>query len=272
MEITKLGNKVGYSSQYDPTQLEFIPRAPRRKDYTAPMYGVDIWTCYEVSFLTMEGVPQFHVLRIVNPANSENIFESKSLKLYLNSFNNTRFENLSDVIERIKLDLSISVGATVDVVELKTFCYIDNIVGIDFLSLGMTMNEYKYNPNLLEASIWKSSDICKVTFSSDLLKTNCEITNQPDWATVIVSYWSKKELDQKSFLKYIVSYRDHQEFHEPTCERIYNDLYKLLEPEFLTVVCQYTRRGGIDINPIRTTDPTLILKQLPFTLPKRLHQ
>ncbi len=268
-EITKLGSKVNYSSHYDPSELEVFPRAPRRKDYTAPMYGIDIWTCYEVSFLKENGVPEYHVLRIANFADSENIFESKSLKLYLNSFNNTKFKGIREVISLIKRDLSERVGHSVEVTEIKIFVSDSFERVIDKELNEDEVKDYSYNSNLLEYEEVPFKD----KFKTNLLRSNCEITNQPDWGVVIVSYEGPRKLNLSSFLKYIISYRNHQEFHEPTCERIYNDLYNLLQPELLTVICQYTRRGGIDINPIRSNIP---LEDngvnFLFYLPKRLQQ
>lgn len=270
MEITKLGQKVEYSSQYDPSQLEFIPRATRRVGYTAPMFGGDIWTCYEVSFLKPNGAPEYHVLRLFNPADSEFIFESKSLKLYLNSFNNTKFESLDHVLDTIQEDLSRGVSKIVSICKMDGFSIKDdNIQNIDYLASDLVIDTYNYTPTLLKASVtgWSNE-----RFSSNLLRSNCEVTGQPDFASISVKYTGSKGLDIYSFLKYIISFRNHQEFHEPTCERIYNDLYNLLEPTFLEIICQYTRRGGIDINPIRSTTSTYSYRDELEKLPKKLQQ
>lgn len=254
MEITKLGHRVDYKSNYDPTQLEFFPRSTRRVDYVAPMNGGDIWTCFEVSFLDSKGVPEYHILRILNPASSENIFESKSLKLYLNSFNNTKFSGIEEVIYLIQKDLSEGTKGQVLVRRVNQFDSPSGIIQFNIDSYSKKIEsgvEYTYNPKLLKAE--PSETKIRRIISSNLLRSNCEVTGQPDWGNVTVSYISGSLLDIVSFLRYIISFRNHQEFHEPTCERIYNDLFVLLQPEDLTVVCQYTRRGGIDINPIRTT-------------------
>ena len=264
----KLGKRVEYSDQYDPNQLDFFPRSVRRKGYTSQMYGGDIWTCYEVSYLLLNGCPQNLVLRILNPADSQNIFESKSLKLYLNSFNNTKFRDQDEVLQIITGDLSDGVDKVVEVSIIDKFKRPTAIPNIDYLANVTECGIYHYDSTLLERSREKSS----TGLQSNLLRSNCEITNQPDWANIQVIYSSNFKLNEVSFLRYIVSFRNHQEFHEPTCERIYNDLYKMLEPIELTVICQYTRRGGIDINPVRTNLKDFKINKLILDLPKLLQQ
>lgn len=275
-ENITLGKKVTYKDQYDPSILFPINREERRKDYTK-MYGADVWTCFEVSYLLQSGLPQFMVLRIVNPADSVNIFESKSLKLYLNSFNNTKFNSKEQVIETIKKDLDKLTGGDVTVVEMKTFLQ-NEPVPAQLLENQVELSDqeftYNYDPTLLK--VIEVSEIVEESFVSNLLRSNCEITNQPDWARIQITYRGKKQIDKESLLRYIVSYRKHQEFHEPTCERIYQDLFKILEPETLAVQCNYTRRGGIDINPIRSSHPLSDLhvtdKQLAQMIEKTLQQ
>lgn len=268
-EITKLGLRVDYSSQYDPSQIETFLRSSRRTESKNPIYGGDIWTCFEVSFLRENGCPDFHVLRIMNPITSDSIFESKSLKLYLNSFNNTKFSGIDEVIETIETDLSQRVGGKVIVRKVDRFNEVDESLNCDFFRREIETDIYTYSPELLQVS----EGVGMGSFSSNLLRSNCEITNQPDWANISVSYLSENYiLNIPSFLKYIISFRNHQEFHEPTCERIYNDLYNILQPKGLTVICQYTRRGGIDINPIRTNQSDFNLEKLILELPKQLQQ
>lgn len=250
-----LGKKVTYKDQYDPSILFPINREERRHDYTK-MYGADVWTCFEVSYLLQSGLPQFMVIRIVNPADSINIFESKSLKLYLNSFNNTKFDSKKQVIDTIKKDLDELTGGNVTVTEMCNFVtptFTNNSNWLLENQVQCTDQEFTYNydPSLLKVVDEKADEV----LVSNLLRSNCEITNQPDWARIVIMYKGKKAIDKESLLRYIVSYRKHQEFHEPTCERIYQDLYKILEPEYLYVQCNYTRRGGIDINPIRCSKP-----------------
>lgn len=275
-ENITLGKKVTYKDQYDPSILFPINRDERRKNYTK-MYGADIWTCFEVSYLLQSGLPQFMVLRIVNPADSTNIFESKSLKLYLNSFNNTKFDSKEQVIETIKRDLDKLTGGDITVVEIKEFMQSEP-ESEDLLENQVQLSDqeftYNYDPTLLKVTEVKE----KITehIISNLLRSNCEITNQPDWARIQIVYTGNKQIDKESLLRYIVSYRKHQEFHEPTCERIYQDLYKILEPENLCVQCNYTRRGGIDINPVRVSNPFTIFNldnnKLAYGVEKTLQQ
>lgn len=262
-----LGKKVTYKDQYDSSILFPINREERRNGYVK-MYGKDVWTCFEVSYLLPSGLPQFCVLRITNPADSVNIFESKSLKLYLNSFNNTVFENEEVVLQTIKRDLDNLTGGNCTVEKVNSFpeaeedvTFVENQIG------NITIDCYEYNPELLEIES-NENDTIEYVYKSNLLRSNCEITNQPDWGTITIRVRSKKLLSKESFLKYIVSYRKHQEFHEPTCERIFQDLNNILEPEYLTVLCQYTRRGGIDINPFRS----LTEEYLEPTFNKTIHQ
>lgn len=281
--LTKLGSNTEYKDQYDSSLLELISRAPRRESYKAPMIGVDIWTCFEVSFLLPTGIPVFMVLRIFNSADSKYIFESKSLKLYLNSFNNTVFNSKQEVIKVIEGDLKKIVEGEVKVLEMLGFpnSLYDNSISIENMleCQNIEISSYTYSKQVLETFPNRISDknTMKLTSSSislhsDLLRSNCEITNQPDWGRVYIKYTPNDLLVKyDSLLKYIVSYRNHQEFHEPTCERIYNDLFELLQPKELTVVCQYTRRGGIDINPIRSTNMREV-EELERGLPKLLQQ
>lgn len=264
----KLGQKVEYKDQYDPDQLNFFPRAPRRVGYTDQMYGGDIWTCYELSYLLTNGCPQSSVLRILNPADSQNIFESKSLKLYLNSFNNTKFRDQDEVLQTIVRDLSEGAGGEVEVSIIDKFKRPVAIPSIDYLAHIIDTDIYHYDPTLLGRLKQKTS----TSIQCNLLRSNCEVTGQPDWANIQVIYSSEFKLYEPSFLKYIISFRNHQEFHEPTCERIYNNLYKILEPTELTVICQYTRRGGIDINPVRTNLKDFKINKLILDLPKLLQQ
>lgn len=254
LENWTLGNNgTEYKSTYDKSLLVPIPRAERRKGYTQ-MYGIDVWTAFEFSFLLPTGLPAYKVLRIYNDCNSTNIFESKSLKLYLNSYNNTTFDSVDAAVQQIETDLTELTGMKVKV-EVKSL-FKDSDRNLDpVLENHYTdckIDTYVYDANLLQVEENKNGS-SRVSMQSNLLRSNCEITNQPDWANIHISYIPNKvHVNPESLLKYIVSYRNHQEFHEPTCERIFQDLLKLLDPQDLTVICQYTRRGGIDINPIRT--------------------
>lgn len=260
-----LGKTTNYNDQYTTRDLYPINREERRKNYTK-MYGFDIWTVYEFSFLLPSGLPQFHVLRITNLVDSKNIFESKGLKLYLNSFNNSIFDNLNHALSVVEKDLNelTKSGVKIEVVtEFPHDIYRDSSIDLDDEFFDQ-IDVYDYDSNLLK--VINQSGVEEKLISS-LLRSNCEVTGQPDWGRVFIQYKGDKKIDHSSLLKYIVSYRRHKEFHEPTCERIYQDLYNILDPEFLLVICQYTRRGGIDINPVRCNIPITGIQ-----LPKIIHQ
>lgn len=263
-------NQTQYKDQYDPSLLERIERAPRRQGYVK-MYGFDVWTAYEFSFLSSTGLPRYKVIRIITDCENPFIFESKSLKLYLNSFNNTMFDFDEQAIEVVERDLCEVAGGRVMVVEIKEFndgraIYNNRCVE---LQSGRNITTYQLNKSLL-----KTFDLdyqLTQSFYTDLLRSNCEITNQPDWGRCFVNLVADKQgLISDSVLEYIVSYRNHQEFHEPTCERIFQDILEVTQPIQLMVICQYTRRGGIDINPIRSLKP--IDRSICFDLPKLLQQ
>ena len=253
-----LGEKVSYSRHYDPDVLVAIPRKERRKEFKYPMFGSDSWNCYEVSYLRPNGLPVYRMLTIEVDCNNENIFESKSLKLYLNSFNGEKIESDDKFLKIVKEDLENLTKGKVDLqwIDCPSFYIEAPCVEDDFQDLEITT--YEYDKSLLKAV--NCEEGAKEFLATDLLRTNCEITNQPDWAHLEVTYKAKKRLDKEAFLRYVVSYRTHQEFHEPSCERIYQDIYEILQPEELTVGCYYTRRGGIDINPFRASSQELLDK------------
>ncbi len=264
-----LGNNTQYKDQYDPSLLERIERVSRRKDYTQ-MYGYDVWTAYEFSFLLTNGLPVYKVIRIFTDCNNPYIFESKSLKLYLNSLNNTKFDVPDQALYLVQKDLSTIAGGRVRAVEINQFMD-EKIYSKSSKISPSEENEYTYHYNPTVLKTVKYPHQTTQTFYTDLLRSNCEITNQPDWGRCYVSIITDKKLiDKNTFLQYIISYRNHQEFHEPTCERIFQDLLKVLDPIQLMVICQYTRRGGIDINPIRSLKP--IGEEICFDLPKLLQQ
>lgn len=263
-------NQTQYKDQYDPYLLERIERAPRRQGYVK-MYGFDVWTAYEFSFLSSTGLPRYKVIRIITDCENPYIFESKSLKLYLNSFNNTIFDFDEQGIEAVEKDLCEVAGGRVTVVEVKEFGDGRPIYNsrCEELQSNKIFDTYQSDKSLL-----KTLDLnyqLTQSFYTDLLRSNCEITNQPDWGRCFVNLVAdKKAIDKESLLEYIVSYRNHQEFHEPTCERIFQDIFQATSCIQLMVTCQYTRRGGIDINPIRSLKP--IDRSICFDLPKLLQQ
>ncbi len=271
-----LGKETEYKFTYDNTLLVPIDREERRTEFKYPMVGGDIWTAFEVSFLGKNGLPEFHVLRFLNPADSTNIFESKSFKLYLNSFNNTKFESLEEVIKILKKDLKKLTKSSVKIKKITGFKKITPLIQKATVLeevCSPVVEEYTYNKNLL--SVFSSEENVTCSYLSNLLRSNCEITNQPDFSTIQIVYKTdKKNISEETLLKYIVSYRNHQEFHEPTCERIFQDLFTVLEPKELLVICQYTRRGGIDINPVRSSSEGWLKANMKnmFSLSKTIHQ
>ena len=273
--LKSLGTNTTYRDKYDPSQLEGFPREVRRRGKLAPMNGADIWTAFEVSFLLPRGLPCYLVLRIFNSADSKNIFESKSLKLYLNSFNNTVLASKDLLVRTIERDLTLVAGGRVLVEEVKVFTentLYKNSRNLEEFLGQIEISEYDYNSGLLKTKPSKEDRLVPVELHSDLLRSNCEITNQPDWGRIYIKYIpGKVEVTYESLLRYIVSIRTHQAFHEPTVESIYNDLFRILEPKKLLVLGQYTRRGGIDINPCRYTHKDLLPIDL-LCLPKLIQQ
>ena len=252
-----LGHQTQYVSHYDPGLLFPIARASSRAQLGVvgqlPFHGVDIWTGYELSWLNTRGKPQVAVAVFQIPCESPFIIESKSFKLYLNSFNQTRFENLAQVQAFLEKDLSAVAGArvTVDLQSLQ-----DSPLRIDTSMEAVCLDEldidvdaYHPNPDLLSVG---NLGLVSERLSSHLLKSNCPVTGQPDWATVIIEYTGHK-IDHDNLLRYIISFREHQDFHEHCVERIFMDLMNRCAPEFLTVYARYTRRGGLDINPFRAS-------------------
>lgn len=257
---TPLGKKTDYVSVYTPSLLCAIPRSDNRKTLNLaedplPFRGMDVWTAYELSWLDTHGKPHVAVGEFLIPCTSPFMVESKSLKLYLNSFNQTRFNNNAEVARTIESDLSTAVGAPVLVNILPLAKAVHSGLGhfaaenID--GLEIEVNEYFVNPELLQTDA--AAPIVFESVYSDVFKSNCPVTGQPDWASVMVSYRGRP-IDRAGLLKYFISFRDHQDFHENCVERMFMDIFNRCEPESLTVVARYTRRGGLDINPWRSTD------------------
>ncbi|WP_396586838.1 NADPH-dependent 7-cyano-7-deazaguanine reductase QueF [Bermanella sp. R86510] len=257
-----LGKETEYKSQYDASLIYPIERAANRekltmptelKDTSLPFYGIDVWTGYEISWLNPQGKPQVAIAEFVIPCESSHIVESKSFKLYLNSFNNTRFEQAEMVRVRMQHDLSAGFGADIDIRFFNVGSY-----DLSHPDLGdciddedVNIEHYTPAPELLKHA---SGEEVTQRLHSHLLKSNCPVTNQPDWATVIIDYRGTP-LDRQALLKYIISYREHDDFHEHCVEQIFCDLLNLGGFEYLTVTARYTRRGGLDINPSRSTHP-----------------
>lgn len=252
-----LGKTTEYKDQYDPSLLQPVPRSLNRDDLalgdSLPFTGYDIWTLYELSWLNSKGLPQVAIGEVRLPASSPNLIESKSFKLYLNSFNQTRFESWQRVADQLQQDLSNCAGADVDVTIQPLTDFDDqqivNFSGQCIDEQDIEIDSFDFNPAYLEGAA--EGEIVKEELHSHLLKSNCLITSQPDWGSVRISY-KGKQINREKLLRYIVSFRNHNEFHEQCVERIFTDIMKYCQPELLTVYARYTRRGGLDINPYRT--------------------
>lgn len=253
-----LGKQTEYISVYNPSLLCPIPRQQSRRELgikseALPFRGVDIWTAYEVSWLDGNGKPEVAVAEFEVPATSPSIIESKSFKLYLNSFNQTAFSSAYDVARTMESDLTTSAGAPV-MVTLKTLAQatqdgVGHFTGECIDQEPVRIECYSPSPDLL--TLMQPEKVVTETLYSDLLKSNCPVTGQPDWASVFIQYRGP-QIDRASLLKYIISFREHQDFHEHCAERMFLDLQRCCNPEELTVYARYTRRGGLDINPYRT--------------------
>ncbi|WP_339052110.1 NADPH-dependent 7-cyano-7-deazaguanine reductase QueF [Candidatus Lariskella endosymbiont of Epinotia ramella] len=257
--------KPVYLSSYNRDLLYRIPRAPRRvalgiESTVLPFHGIDIWNAYELSWLNMKGKPEVRILEFRYPASSEFILESKSLKLYLNSFHCTNFKDQDEVISIIKNDLSLAlcVDIVVSLSKLNTNIAFSNFCGTCLDDIDVACNAKCVTPDYLSIS---EEEQCMETIYSHLLKSNCYITNQPDFGSIQIAYNGKK-INHKGLLQYLISYRNHSEFHEQCIERIFMDIMKYCKPKSLTIYARYTRRGGIDINPFRSTESNTNISNL----------
>ncbi len=259
-EESQLGKSSAYIDQYDASLLFPIPRVVKRAEIglgeTLPFMGADMWTVFELSWLNLRGKPQVALAHITVPCESPNIVESKSFKLYLNSFNNTRFADAREVRERIRADLNAAVGAGVGVKTLGPELFdqepVHELDGMNLDRLDVECQHYTPAPELLFAD--HEEPPVSETLVSNLLKSNCLVTGQPDWGSVQIRY-EGAPIDQEGLLQYIVSFRNHNEFHEQCVERIFMDIWTRCSPARLSVYARYTRRGGLDINPFRTSHP-----------------
>ena len=263
-ETSLLGKVATYVDRYDAALLYPLPRAAQRALIGVaerPVFlGADLWTAYELSWLNTRGKPQVALGRFVVPCESTHLVESKSLKLYLNSFNNTVFADIDAVRQTLQKDLSEAVWrsgvvqSSVGVQLLSPEQYAkEKIVEMDGLSLDrldLDCSHYQPAPELLCAA--SNEAPVTETLYSNLLKSNCLVTGQPDWGSVSINY-SGPQIDQAGLLQYIVSFRNHNEFHEHCVERMFMDIWTRCQPTKLTVYARYTRRGGVDINPWRSS-------------------
>jgi 7-cyano-7-deazaguanine reductase len=265
-EQSQLGQTSAYVDQYDAGLLFPLPRETKRREIgitgSVPFLGADLWTAFELSWLNPRGKPQVALAHITVPCESTHIVESKSFKLYLNSFNNTAFVSADAVRDRIRADVSAAIwhgGAVQSSAGVKVLLpeqfdreKVQELDGLSVDRLDVECTRYQPAPDLLNAA-FDEKPVDEVLVSH-LLKSNCLVTGQPDWGSVQISY-SGPQIDQAGLLQYIVSFRNHNEFHEQCVERIYMDVLARCKPTKLAVYARYTRRGGLDINPWRTSHP-----------------
>ena len=270
-----LGKQISHPREYAPEILVAVPRYLNREQYNIeeanlPFVGVDAWHAYELGFLTQKGLPVTGILKLVYPCKSEFLVESKSFKLYLNSFNMGKYgvnrdQAISTVLEIIKKDLSdllkvevelyfhSSYNSTYDFIDYQL---LENLPEADYEVFDI----YKEDKSLLSGV--PGDNMEEVRISSNLLRSNCKITHQPDWGSIFIFIKSNYQIDKISVLKYLVSIRDENHFHEEICEMVYKRLLDAFAPEEIMVSCLYTRRGGIDICPVRANKKEL----LPFCI------
>ncbi|MDR6407810.1 NADPH-dependent 7-cyano-7-deazaguanine reductase QueF [Paraburkholderia terricola] len=256
-EQSPLGKPSAYTEQYDASLLFPIARSNAREaigiSAPLPFFGTDIWNAYELSWLNARGKPQIAVATFFVPADSPNIVESKSFKLYLGSFAQTAFESMDAVRETIKRDVSASCGATVSVHLTAPYEFgklqMEEFEGLSLDRLDLDTDVYQPDASLLKAALNEAP--VEETLFSNLLKSNCPVTGQPDWGSVQIHYIGP-QIDHAGLLRYIISYRNHTGFHEQCVEKIFIDVLKACKPVKLAVYARYTRRGGLDINPFRT--------------------
>ena len=251
-----LGKTSGYVAHYAPELLQAVPRSLNRDDLhlgeTLPFHGVDIWTLYELSWLNPKGKPQVAVGEVAVPASSKNLIESKSFKLSPNSLNQSHFRDIDEVADFLRRDLRACAEGEVTVTLYpltQAPAQIASLPGDCIHDLDIAIDGYLFDPSLLTNST--QPEQVEETLHSHLLKSNCLVTNQPDWGSLVIHYRGHR-IQREALLRYLVSFRQHNEFHEQCVERIFMDLQHYCQPDKLTVYARYTRRGGLDINPFRS--------------------
>jgi 7-cyano-7-deazaguanine reductase len=265
-EHSQLGKPVPYVDRYDPSLLFPISRLPKRAELglhgAVPFFGADLWSAFELSWLTPRGKPQVALAHITVPCETPNLVESKSFKLYINSFSGSSFASAEAVRERIRADVSeaawrgaasqSSVGVRLLLPDQFEREQVQELNGLSLDRLDIECTQYTPAPELLTAATGEQP--VEEVLTSNLLKSNCPVTGQPDWGSVQIRY-SGPQIDQGGLLRYLVSFRNHNEFHEHCVERIFVDVWQRCKPVKLSVYARYTRRGGLDINPFRTSHP-----------------
>jgi len=257
LQSLSLGQETKYDNSFDAKLLQGVPRSLNRDGLNLtnplPFEGKDIWTGYELSWLNAKGKPIVAMATFEFSSNSVNLVESKSFKLYLNSFNQQRFDSAAMVEQQLTTDLAHCAQGETSVKLMLAADFANQIITtppgecIDELDIEVT--DYEFNTKYLVNST--SDNTVSQHLYSNLLKSNCLITNQPDWGTVEIHYHGP-EINQEALLRYLISFRQHNEFHEQCVERIFNDLMTHCHCEKLSVYARYTRRGGLDINPFRS--------------------
>lgn len=256
-EDSPLGKNIETSKEYDPSLLYAISRANIREQLgvagSLPFYGLDVWNAFELTWLNMRGKPQIAMMNMTVSSDSVNLVESKSVKLYLNSLAQMKFESPEALIELVRADLSDAFGYPVSVnlihptafpkIELKEF------QGLLLDRLDIEMTSYRVDPSLLTVNMDEAPMDEKLV--THLFKTNCPVTGQPDFASIQIDY-SGNPINQEGLLKYLIGYRSENSFHELCVEKIFLDILKQCHPQALTVYARFTRRGGIAINPWRS--------------------
>ena len=253
-----LGKPTEYHDSYEPSLLQAVPRSMNREPLglypeRLPFHGGDIWTLYELSWLNAKGLPQVAIGEVSLDASSVNLIESKSFKLYLNSFNQTKFADWGEVRATLERDLSACAQGKVSVALFRLREIegqpIGHFSGYCIDEQDIEIDNYQFTTDYLEKAT--QPEVVEEQLVSHLLKSNCLITNQPDWGSVQISYRGPR-IQREALLRYLVSFRHHNEFHEQCVERIFNDILRFCQPESLSVYARYTRRGGLDINPWRS--------------------
>jgi 7-cyano-7-deazaguanine reductase len=267
-----LGQQVAYPKAYDPSLLVPIPRAGNRAepgllDDALPFTGADVWNAYEISWLDLQGQPQVARGRFIFPCTSTNLIESKSLKLYLNSLNQHRLDSVDALTDLVRQDLSSAADADVQVV-VQTFGGMQEVLekpdGLCLDLLSVPCSDYEVNPALLRLTDADASfeELVEEVLYTDVFRSLCPVTGQPDWASVVICYHGPR-IEHAALLRYLVSYREHQDFHENCVERIFCDITRACRPQRLSVEANFLRRGGLDINPVRSSDDSINYMLLP---------
>lgn len=267
LEKSPLGKTTSYSGEYRADLLFPIARSPFREVLKIigqpPFHGHDLWNAYEFSWLNPKGKPISAIAQFVLPCSSPYLIESKSFKLYLNSFHQTRFDSLKTVCDILKKDLCECTQAPV-LLEVAPTTHIDACElakpnGVCLDNLNIEFNQYTVNPDLLTLE----NEIVTETLYSDLFKSNCLGTQQPDWGSIQITYTGLK-INHAQLLRYFISFRQHNEFNEHCVERVFMDIMQRCQPQMLTVSAHYTRRGGLDTNPCRSTNPQVPIDSTRF--------